>query len=317
MTKPETDKQKRSGADYIAYNDGLDYWTYIYTSLHVQCYFEGDLNYALEKLSTLTKYQEEDMYTLRCMLNAIHNDMLGREFSYDLTSLSHEEMQAAREIHIFASQALYYPWDINNCPSGEALALFTLENKGLPTPPPLLVTNDSTQKMAVSRGMHSDVTFCVSEDFKQEMSQVTYSPCVTPAHESFNEEDFIKEVRYNTSRIRILNKRSDNNVTSDEKQQFAKKRKDIENTPYRAGRGDWERIVGLILFDLYSLYQGATFEELSRKFEEMDLYDTINSSFVFKKKDPTLTGREPWVQKRWMDTTIQSIQKRKVIPISK
>ena len=71
-----------------------DYWKYVYTATHFTKKFPDIISRNRQSIAVLSDHIGRDGYDIICMINAVILKLSGQKYTYDLESLSKDEVQS-------------------------------------------------------------------------------------------------------------------------------------------------------------------------------------------------------------------------------
>lgn len=289
-----------------------DFWKFAYVSKAIlKDNYVGVLH---EKYSYfLDKYIDEDFYRLRSIVNAVRRKHDGEAYSYDLSSLSSEDMEAAEFYYIVANVYGYYLWDVYSLCSSSDLIVFYIHRSAVPLPPMPFPSNNEQKARAITLEAVCGVDFCLSDEFIKEISskEIDYVISARPGDCDF--ENKVREVKMCHEGNSM---QSDMVVNGDfceyeRIENFLKIRKIVVPDSF-SNSSNAARCVGLLMYD-EMLKVGCSVDCFIEYFKKSEMYRDLSEFRIFPcSSNPYLSDKDNLTLKRWLKTTELCIQEKSV-----
>ncbi|HEU6437778.1 MAG TPA: hypothetical protein VE028_10020 [Nitratidesulfovibrio sp.] len=318
---------QQNHTDYIL---AVDYFDYVYSALHIQRHHKIDFEHAEHAYMALEKFHDHDGFTLGLIIYALKSIFEGQKHTYEIEKLSHEQFSHAETLLQFLYVYGYKIHDIIHLPTGAQIAQAILTHQRLPQPP--IRFPISTDKiLSTFSSLTSNTTEHIAhQDQKDELSLFTKNIIeklqaveTSPAHKD-GARVKAALIQAHKNSIQKLKK---NAVTPQKQETFSQKRKQLETPSYRGYRSTWERIIGLILWEL-----GTDAEEMSPPlskiwtlFRGTDIYTKMQESAYSTEAESQDYGhlislraaleKDERSYRRWVEATIESVKAGKYIAI--
>lgn len=317
--------------DYIL---SSDYFDYVYSALHVQCYYSTDVECAERAYNALEEFHDDDGYILGCITYALKNKFEGIEYTYKLENLSHEQILQVIILLRFLLVYGYKIHDILHMPTGVQIAQAILAHKKLP-PPPVRIPTDLNSILRTYSSLSSNaVSHIVSQEYIDEhcllikdIIKKTNTIEINPDHkDGMRAKTALIQAQKNS-----MQKIKKGVVTPQKQDTFSQKRRQSEVPPYRGYRSAWERVIGLILWELWSDTEEAFHQKnipiskIWSLFEKTDIYnkmhkaaystEAMSEDYGYLSSLRAALEKDERSYRRWAEVTIESVKAGKYIAI--
>lgn len=314
------EKQRRDKSEEVNIRDLLsgDFWKYIYTSRYIHINDNNLININKININTLSNYIDDEMYDIRCMINALACMLAGHPYSYPLDKLGSKEIKAVAGLLDFSMKYGYYFWNIDNsCDSNFIIDFFSKHNS-TPLPPLPFGNNEEQIARALTYRMAQGTVFTGSEYFIKEMKNNKYKLIIEIGHNDDKKalRNTVCKIEYSQDKIKQLIKLIEDGEPQKEEdiKEIITKRKSFVPDKFHSVSNPG-RCVGLVMHD-YMLENNYNINDCINEFKKTEIYGRINNIKLFAfSEDAYISDKEDIVLKRWLLKTQECIKTRSVLTL--
>lgn len=290
-----------------------DYWKYVYTATHFTKKFPDIISRNRQSIAVLSDHIGRDGYDIICMINAVILKLSGQKYTYDLESLSKDEVFAISDLAFSSCHMGYYPWDIDRLCQPEEILDFFIQHGSMPCPPiPFASNREQQARLYTYNAVHGRI-FEWSGTFKKELLDTKYICNFSYTldddkifEENYKQIKFIRQMTIDTANETFNDTPLSENHIAD----IIKKRKYIIKDSYHKN-SNIARCIGLIMYQ-YMDTEGDI-NKFYKNFILTDTYKKLCDKVVFENKDePHLSDKDPTIVKSWLKITINCIEEKAV-----
>lgn len=314
------EKQRKDKPEEVKIRDLLsgDFWKYIYTSRFIHINDNSLININKININTLSNYIDDEMYDIRCMINALACMLTDHPYSYPLDKLGSKEIMAVASLLDFSMKYGYYFWDIDNaCNSNDIIDFFSKHNS-TPLPPLPFGNNEEQTARALTYRMAQGTVFTGSESFIKEMKNNKYKSTIEYGYSDDKKalRNTVCKIEFSQDKIKQLIRLMEDGEPQKEEdiKEIITKRKSFVPDKFHSISNPG-RCVGLVMYD-YMLDNNYNINDCIKEFKKSEIYGRINSIKLFaSSEDAYISDKEDIVLKRWILKTQECIKTRSVLTL--
>lgn len=294
-----------------------DYWKFVYTAECAHKNYSDLINMCRNSFEILSKYIDDEYYTLRCIINASLCKINSQKSAYSLTNLSSDEARAAVDLLLFSCKFGYYFGDIyDKCGSDDILDFF-IKHNSMPIPPLPFNSNDEQRARIATYKMAVGTIFAGRESFKEEMKNTKFTYSI---ESEFGDKSFGKKIKRTNFRQKVTEISIEQIFDGEPRQvhelaEIIKMRKCIVTDSYYSGSIP-ARCIGLIMYNAMTSSE-EPYDDVVNRFKSTVQYEKINNIRLFKNSgNAYISDKDNSILKRWLKATHKCVEKMSVLDFS-